>query len=89
VNTTLSNPLDGSENNSTNSNEERNRQTTSGRTNNALLFFNTILDNFSNTSDINLSGIESIGEIFTDLSGNDTSNVIYNLLNEFNTRTTR
>jgi hypothetical protein len=91
---TLSNPLDGTENNSTNSNEERNRQTTSGRTNNALLFFNTILDNFSNTSDINLSdinlsGIESIGEIFTDLSGNDTSNVIYNLLNEFNTRTTR
>ena len=89
VDQSTANPLNDTENISSVLNEERNRQTTSGRTNNALLFFNTILDNFSNANDINLSGIESIGEIFTDLSGNDTSNVIYNLLNEFNTRTTR
>jgi hypothetical protein len=85
----IANPLNDTENVSSILNEERNRQTTSGRTSNALFFFNTILDNFSNANDINLSGIENIGGMFTDLSGNDTSNVIYNLLNEFNTRTTR
>jgi hypothetical protein len=88
-----SNPLNETENNSPNSTEERNVQPNSGRTSNALLFFNTLLDNFGNTNDINLTDIETIGEgfgnMFTDLSGNNTSEVIYNLLNEFNNRTSR
>jgi len=88
-----SNPLNETENNSPNSTEERNVQPNSGRTSNALLFFNTLIDNFTNTNDINLTDIETIGEgfgnMFTDLSGNNTSEVIYNLLNEFNNRTSR
>jgi hypothetical protein len=89
---TQSNSLNDVVNNTSNYTEERNIGTTSGRTNNALLFFNSIIDTFSNTNDINLSNIETIGgfgELFTDLSGNNTSDVIYNLLNEFNNRTTR
>ena len=89
---TQSNSLNDVVNNTLNSTEERNIGATSGRTNNALLFFNSIIDTFSNTNDINLSNIETIGgfgELFTDLSGNNTSDVIYNLLNEFNNRTTR
>jgi len=84
-------PLTEPDTNSSNSSEERRTPTTSGRTNNALLFFNTILDSFSNTNDITVSDIEAIGglgNIFTDLSGNNTSEVILNLLNEFN-RTNR
>jgi hypothetical protein len=92
VNPIPSIPLNDAENNSSNSNEERNRQITSGRPNNALLLFNTILDSFTNTNDINID-IETIGgglsDMFTDLSGNNTSDIIYNLLNEFNNRTNR
>jgi hypothetical protein len=92
---TSSIPANDSENNSSNSNEERRNSTISGRTSNALLFFNTILDTITNANDINLndinlSGIETIGgSLFTDLSGNNTSDVIYNLLNEFNNRPNR
>ena len=50
-------PLTDPDINSTNSNHERSNPTTSGRTNNALLFFNTILDSFSNSNDINVSDI--------------------------------
>jgi len=90
VNRSPSIPVNDTENNSSNSNEERRGTTTSGRTNNALLFFNTILDTITNTNDINLSDIETIGGgLFTDLSGNNTSDVIYNLLHEFNNRTNR
>ena len=84
-------PLTDPDINSTNSNHERSNPTTSGRTNNALLFFNTILDSFSNSNDINVSDIETIGglgNMFADLSGNSTSEVILNLLNELN-RTNR
>ena len=83
-------PVNVTESNSSNSTQERRSQTNSGRNSNALLFFNTILDTITNTNDNNLSDIETIGgSLFTDISGNNTSDVIYNLLNEFNNRANR
>jgi hypothetical protein len=83
-------PVNVTESNSSNSTEERRSQTNSGRNSNALLFLNTILDTITNTNDNNLSDIETIGgSLFTDISGNNTSDVIYNLLNEFNNRANR
>jgi hypothetical protein len=78
--------LNQTENNSSILNEERNTQTFSGGNSNALLFFNSILDNI-NTNDIEYIG--GLGNIIGDLSGNNTSDIFINLLNGFNNRAQR
>jgi len=75
--------LNDYENNSFLPTEERNnQQPSSGRTN-ALLFFDTILDSFS-ANDIGLRDFENIGSIINDISGNNTTNLLFNLLSGIN-----
>jgi len=95
VASTQSRPLNESENNNSASNEERRLPTiinnSTGRQNATPYinsFFNSII------SEINLQDIENIGSIFTDNSGNFTSNVsdsavFLTLLNGLNNRNTR
>jgi hypothetical protein len=82
-----STPLNQSENVSPILNEERNA--TQGRTNNVLSVFNSILDNFNDTNYLSLQDLDAIGNVITDLSGNNTSEVMLTLLNSFTNRANR
>jgi hypothetical protein len=95
VASTQSRPLNETENNNSTSNEERrlptNINNSTGRQN-ASPYINSFLNSI--ISDINLQDIENIGSIFTDNSGNFTSNVpdsavFLNLLSSLNNRNTR
>jgi hypothetical protein len=94
---TQSRHLNESENNAPLANEERripiNQINSTGTQNtNPYPSINNILNNFVN--DISLQDIENIGSIFTDSSGNFTSNVsdssvFFNLLSSLNNRNAR
>ena len=78
-------PLNHPELNSSILNEERNFTNNSQRRTNVLSVFNSILDNFNDSNYFSLQDLETIGNlgnVITDLSGNNTSELVLNLLND-------